>query len=160
MHFSPIVAEPSAAPHTFCLDITIFKSWNNGSEQWVQFNRHSCYKFLKALNFLTAIFPIFLFLSVHPGSSSTGEKYYFGQENWFSVWLCLEFKVWLCCCHLQCFYMIWIYQPGPSLFLVLLKGTVSKDFLLLVFFRNQFPPSPWLYHMSRESGEEKPGAPT
>jgi hypothetical protein len=26
MHFSPIVAVPSAAPHTFCLDITIFKS--------------------------------------------------------------------------------------------------------------------------------------
>ncbi len=27
-----------------------------------------------------------------------------------------------------------------------LKGTVSRDFLLLVFFMNQFPPSPWVYH--------------
>ncbi len=26
------------------------------------------------------------------------------------------------------------------------KGTVSRDFLLLVFFMNQFPPSPWVYH--------------
>ncbi len=26
------------------------------------------------------------------------------------------------------------------------KGTVSRDFLLLVFFLNQFPPSLWLYH--------------
>ncbi len=25
---------------------------------------------------------------------------------------------------------------------VVLKGTVSRDFLLLVFFMNQFPPSP------------------
>ncbi len=28
----------------------------------------------------------------------------------------------------------------------ILKGTVSRDFLLLVFFFNQFPPSLWLYH--------------
>ncbi len=27
-----------------------------------------------------------------------------------------------------------------------LKGTVSRDFLLLVFFLNQFPPRLWLYH--------------
>jgi hypothetical protein len=27
-----------------------------------------------------------------------------------------------------------------------IKGTVSRDFLLLVFFINQFPPSPWLCH--------------
>jgi hypothetical protein len=27
-----------------------------------------------------------------------------------------------------------------------LKGTVSRDFLLLVFFMEQFPPSPWVYH--------------
>ncbi len=26
------------------------------------------------------------------------------------------------------------------------KGTVSRDFLLLVFFLNKFPPSLWLYH--------------
>jgi hypothetical protein len=25
------------------------------------------------------------------------------------------------------------------------KGTVSQDFLLLVFFTNQFPPSPWVH---------------
>ncbi len=27
-----------------------------------------------------------------------------------------------------------------------LKGTVSRDFLILVFSMNQFPPSPWVYH--------------
>ncbi len=27
----------------------------------------------------------------------------------------------------------------------LFKGTVSREFLLLFFFMNQFPPSPWLY---------------
>ncbi len=27
----------------------------------------------------------------------------------------------------------------------LVKGTVPQDFLLLVFFMNQFPPSPWLF---------------
>ncbi len=30
-----------------------------------------------------------------------------------------------------------------------LKGTVSRDFRLLVFFMNQFPPSPWVYHYGR-----------
>ncbi len=30
-----------------------------------------------------------------------------------------------------------------------LMGTVSRDFLLLVFFMNQFPPSPWVYHLGR-----------
>jgi hypothetical protein len=30
--------------------------------------------------------------------------------------------------------------------LFLLKGTVSRDFLLLVFFMNQFPPSPRVSH--------------
>jgi hypothetical protein len=29
------------------------------------------------------------------------------------------------------------------------KGTVSRDFRLLVFFMNQFPPSPWVYHKGR-----------
>ncbi len=28
----------------------------------------------------------------------------------------------------------------------LVKGTVSRDFLLLVFFMNQFPPSPRVSH--------------
>ncbi len=27
------------------------------------------------------------------------------------------------------------------------KGTVSRDFLLLVFFMNQFPPSPRIFHL-------------
>jgi hypothetical protein len=27
-----------------------------------------------------------------------------------------------------------------------IKGTVSRDFRCLVFFMNQFPPSPWVYH--------------
>ena len=30
-----------------------------------------------------------------------------------------------------------------------LKGTVSRDFLLLVFFMNQFPPSPRVFHLNR-----------
>ncbi len=29
-----------------------------------------------------------------------------------------------------------------------LKGTVSRDFLLLVFFMNQFPPSPKVFHLN------------
>ncbi len=29
------------------------------------------------------------------------------------------------------------------------KGTVSRDFLLLVFFMNRFPPSPRLFHLDR-----------
>ncbi len=29
------------------------------------------------------------------------------------------------------------------------KGTVSRDFRLLVFFMNQFPPIPWVYHEGR-----------
>ena len=32
---------------------------------------------------------------------------------------------------------------------ILLKGTVSRDFLLLVFFMNQFPPSPRVFHLDR-----------
>jgi hypothetical protein len=31
--------------------------------------------------------------------------------------------------------------------LLSLKGTVSRDFLLLVFFVNQFPPSPRVFHL-------------
>jgi hypothetical protein len=31
----------------------------------------------------------------------------------------------------------------------LIKGTVSRDFLLLVFFMNQFPPSPRVFHLDR-----------
>ena len=30
-----------------------------------------------------------------------------------------------------------------------LKGTVSRDFLLLVFFMNQFPPRPRVLHLDR-----------
>jgi hypothetical protein len=30
-----------------------------------------------------------------------------------------------------------------------LKGTVSRDFLLLVFFMNQFPPNPRVFHLDR-----------
>ncbi len=29
------------------------------------------------------------------------------------------------------------------------KGTVSRDLLLLFFFMNQFPPSPWVYDLGR-----------
>ncbi len=31
----------------------------------------------------------------------------------------------------------------------LIKRTVSRDFLLLVFFMNQFPPSPRVFHLDR-----------
>jgi hypothetical protein len=31
----------------------------------------------------------------------------------------------------------------------LFKGTVSRDFLHLVFFMNQFPPSPRVFHLDR-----------
>jgi hypothetical protein len=30
-----------------------------------------------------------------------------------------------------------------------LQGTVSRDFLLLVLFLNQFPPSPRVFHLDR-----------
>ncbi len=30
--------------------------------------------------------------------------------------------------------------------LIWLKGTVPQDFQLQIFFMNQFPPSPWVYH--------------
>jgi hypothetical protein len=30
-----------------------------------------------------------------------------------------------------------------------IKGTVSRDFLLLVLFMNQFPPSPRVFHEDR-----------
>ncbi len=36
--------------------------------------------------------------------------------------------------------------PWPS---TLFKGTVLRDFLLLVFFMNQFPPSPRVFHLDR-----------
>ncbi len=39
----------------------------------------------------------------------------------------------------------WFYVPGLAYF----KGTVSRDFLLLVFFMNQFPPSSRVYHLDR-----------
>jgi hypothetical protein len=33
--------------------------------------------------------------------------------------------------------------------IIAFKGTVSRDFLLLVFFMNQFPPSPRVSHLDR-----------
>jgi hypothetical protein len=33
-----------------------------------------------------------------------------------------------------------------NIIFMLLKGTVSQDFWLLVFFMNQFPPSPRIWH--------------
>ncbi len=35
-----------------------------------------------------------------------------------------------------------LYSKGLNDLYFALKGTVSRDFLLLVFFMNQFPPSP------------------
>ncbi len=35
---------------------------------------------------------------------------------------------------------------NPRNILSYIKGTVSRDFLLLVFFMNQFPPSPRVSH--------------
>jgi len=40
----------------------------------------------------------------------------------------------------NCEYCIVVYHYQ------LIKGTVSRDFLLLVFFTNQFPPSPRVSH--------------
>jgi hypothetical protein len=36
--------------------------------------------------------------------------------------------------------------PQNLAYLDTFKGTVSRDFLLLVFFMNQFPPSPRVFH--------------
>jgi hypothetical protein len=33
--------------------------------------------------------------------------------------------------------------------IMVFKGTVSRDFILLVFFMNQFPPSPRVFHLDR-----------
>ncbi len=33
-----------------------------------------------------------------------------------------------------------------------IKGTVSRDFLLLVFFMIQFPPSSRVFHLDRDNG--------
>ncbi len=43
------------------------------------------------------------------------------------------------------------HSPVMSLYINLapLKGTVSRDLLLLVFFMNQFPPSPRVFHLDR-----------
>jgi hypothetical protein len=41
------------------------------------------------------------------------------------------------------------YQAAVLLMPPYLKGTVSWDFLLLVFFMNQFPPSPRVFHLDR-----------
>ncbi len=38
---------------------------------------------------------------------------------------------------------------GSCCFCCRFKGTVSRDFLLLVFFMNQFPPSPRVLHLDR-----------
>ncbi len=47
-----------------------------------------------------------------------------------------------CCILLQCAVLCYSWQYSTTL----LKGTVSRDFRLLVFFMKQFPPSPWAYH--------------
>jgi hypothetical protein len=36
--------------------------------------------------------------------------------------------------------------PSPNLSICILKGTVSRDLFILVFFMNQLPPSPRVYH--------------
>ncbi len=45
--------------------------------------------------------------------------------------------------------MKYILFPNFSLYTAKIKGTVSRDFLLLVFFVNQFPPSPRVSHSDR-----------
>ncbi len=37
-------------------------------------------------------------------------------------------------------------EMNPAEIRLIIKGTVSRDFLLLVFFMNQFPPSPRVFH--------------
>ncbi len=45
--------------------------------------------------------------------------------------------------------MVWRCMQISLLYLCMFKGTVSRDFLLLVFFMNQFPPSPRVFHVDR-----------
>ncbi len=49
-------------------------------------------------------------------------------------------------CLLDC---LWRSRDCPKWPWECLKGTVSRDFLLLVSFMNQFPPSPWVYYWGR-----------
>jgi hypothetical protein len=42
-----------------------------------------------------------------------------------------------------------MYRQQSSFGGKILKGTVSRDFLLLVFFMNQFSPSPRVFHLDR-----------
>jgi hypothetical protein len=45
-----------------------------------------------------------------------------------------------------------LFQPGNGKCtrkILTLKGTVSRDFLLLAFFMNQFPPSSRVFHLDR-----------
>ncbi len=42
-----------------------------------------------------------------------------------------------------------IFRYLPECGHLFFKGTVSRDFLLLVFFMNQFPPSPRVFHLDR-----------
>ncbi len=51
-----------------------------------------------------------------------------GRYNWRECCLCCWQRVRKCCL-------------GTNSF----KGTVSRDFRLLVFFMNQFPPCPWVF---------------
>jgi hypothetical protein len=41
-----------------------------------------------------------------------------------------------------------MYSIGPAC-VHSFKGTVSRDFLLLLFFMNQFPPHPRVFHLDR-----------
>jgi hypothetical protein len=47
---------------------------------------------------------------------------------------------------MKCTVPMFIYKYSKN---YLFKGTVSRDFLLLVFFMNQFPPSPRVFHLER-----------
>ncbi len=42
-----------------------------------------------------------------------------------------------------------LFMSVIALLFISLEGTVSRDFLLLVFFMNKFPPSPRVSHWDR-----------
>jgi hypothetical protein len=52
------------------------------------------------------------------------------------------------CTPLRCFFQAG-RQEWMGMELDKVKGTVSRDFLLLVLFMNQFPPSPRVFHKDR-----------
>jgi hypothetical protein len=69
-------------------------------------------------------------------------------NNFF--WILFNFIIF--CYHFTLFYFYKFLvplSPRGKIPAASLKGPVSRDFLLLVFFMNQFPPSPRVFHLDR-----------